>query len=265
MDINSLLILIVLYKQSLDESLTVQSLLKIKNIANNSKLVIWDNSPEPQTEDAIIKINKILNYEVLYINTPENVPLSKVYNTVINKNPYYDFLLLFDQDSFFTEEYFQKLNKYSEENKDINLFLPLIKHNSFIISPGAFKYFKGKFWKKEKLGRLEAENILAIASGMAIRMSYLSKFGNFDERLNLYGIDTNFMIRYWKQNKWLYVFNPVFKHDLSDFNKESKYIKNLRFKDKIMAEQFNLGLFPKYIQMIGSLYIKYKIIKNRII
>lgn len=266
MNFSTKLILVILYKCSIENSSTIKSLITIQDQYKKNKLIIWDNSPVGQQISKVEQLEKVLGYEVEYKYTPENISLSKIYNSVVQNNKGYGFLLLFDQDSFFTKDYFDKIDIYSKEYENINLFVPLIKHKSVIISPGSFSYFKGKFWKKEKVGKIKAKNTLAITSGMAIRGVYLNDFGEFDENLKLYGIDTNFMIRYWRQNKYLYVFKTFFDHDLSDFNKEkSGIIKNQRFEDKIKAEYYNLSLFSKPVLFVGRLYLKYKIIKNKII
>ena len=77
----------------------------------------------------------------------------------------------------FSSDFFGKLNSAIMKRPDISLFLPLIRTEQAIVSPGDYKIFKGSYWEKEKYGVINAKNILAINSGMVIlsiaKKSYL--------------------------------------------------------------------------------------------
>ena len=205
------LILIVLYEFKVKDSLSYISLLKSSEYLSESKLILWDNSPSIQSIDT----NNIsfLQY-VEYIHTPENMSLSKIYNRVIQANEEYDYMIILDQDSSFSSDYLEKLNSAIIKHPSINLFLPLIRAEHNIVSPGDYKIFKGSYWKKEKYGIINAKNILAINSGMAINFNYLKNiYKGYDERLRFYGTDTSFMLEYSEDNDFLFVIDYVFKHD----------------------------------------------------
>ena len=164
------LILIVLYKCKVKESLSFISLLESSEYLSNSKLILWDNSPSIQSVD----VNNISSFQQAeYIHTPENMSLSKIYNRVIQENEKYDYMIILDQDSSFSSDYLEKINKAINKHPTINLFLPLIKSDKTIVSPGNYKIFKGSYWKKEKYGIINSKNILAINSGMVINFNYL--------------------------------------------------------------------------------------------
>jgi GT2 family glycosyltransferase len=223
------LIVVVLYKTKLQESTTITTLSKY--ILPDIKLVIWDNSPSALSDVDIEKLNKMFSV-MEYQHTPENISLSKIYNFVFRNNLQYDFFLIFDQDSSLTADYFIKLQEAIIQFPDINLFLPLIYNKNQIVSPGDFFICKGKYWENKHTGLVVARNRLAIASGMAIRISYLENIVKpFDERLKLYGIDSQFILEYGKRNKYFYVLDYVLDHHLSVFTEESPYLKAKRFID----------------------------------
>jgi len=263
--VSKFLILIVLYKCKVKESLSFISLLESSEYLSNSKLILWDNSPSIQSVD----VNNISSFQQAeYIHTPENMSLSKIYNRVIQENEKYDYMIILDQDSSFSSDYLEKINKAINKHPTINLFLPLIKSDKTIVSPGNYKIFKGSYWKKEKYGIINSKNILAINSGMVINFNYLkNSYKGYDERLRFYGIDTFFMFEYSKCNYSLFVIDYVFKHDSAlldegeDCVKKIKRLKDLLFSWRIINEykKINLILINIYILItIFKFVIKYK-------
>ena len=171
-----------------------------------------------------------------YKHTPENVALSYIYNQVKQESSDKDLLFLFDQDSIIDNEYFDKVTSAAENNNDIALFMPYVKHNEMFVSPGRFFLYKGKYLKELKLGRLCSKNIIGITSGMAIVPDKI-KF-KFDENLKLYGIDSKFCLDYSDNFKYIYIVEYNLKHSLSKFEKEDKAVKLFRLKSEMNAMRY---------------------------
>ena len=262
--ITSFLIVIVLYKTKIYDSSTLNTLNKIA--LPLSKVIIWDNSLSIITDAEMTKLKEMFS-NLEYQHTPKNISLARIYNTVYNNNPEYDFFLIFDQDTSITWDYFTKLQSAILEYPEINLFLPLVYNENKIVSPGNFFIYKGVYWKKKQTGMVSAKNRLAIASGMAIRMDYLKNtYKSFDERLKLYGIDTQFMIEYGKKNKFFYVLDYKLIHHLSIFTNESSDIKAIRFIEhrnslKIICKSISLWswLFASIILFATSILLAIKL------
>ena len=262
------LILIVVYECKVKESLSYISLLKSSEYLSNSKLILWDNSPSIQS---IYTDNISSLQQAEYIHTPENMSLSKIYNRVIQENEENDYLIILDQDSSFSSDYLEKLNSAITKHPSINLFLPLIKSEQTIVSPGDYKIFKGSYWKKERYGIIDAKNILAINSGMVINFNYLKNiYKGYDERLRFYGTDTFFMLDYAENNDFLFVIDYVFKHKSALLDRDENVDKQIiRLNDLFFAwriihehKKFNLILINIYILIrIFKLVIKYRNIK----
>jgi hypothetical protein len=254
------LFVVVLYKRTLLDCPTYISLRQTLDVLTTSdKVVFWDNSPEPADNDALkVARHTLQPVSLEYIHTPKNLALSRIYNHCIANNQQYDLLILLDQDSSFTASYLVEITDSVCLHQSVNLFVPLIVQDNLIVSPGSFNGFKGKYWRHKRYGLVEARGNIVITSGMAVRLSYFKQFGKFEERLNLYGIDTNFSVRYGRQNDFFYVLRTPFHHDLSDFNEESVASKERRFKNFSRASLINAELFPFYIQFLARLFITYK-------
>lgn len=231
------LVLIVVYKRNLLKCETIGSIISSKDYLQDSKIIIWDNSPISAEKHEINLVRKkSLNIE--YNHTPENIPLSKIYNHVlgsldINK---YDFLVIFDQDTTFSSLFFKRANESIKANPNINLFLPIVISKSHIVSPASLYYFKGFYWKQKRSGLIKSKYKTAINSGMIISTNYLkNKFKYYDEKLKFYGTDNYFMKKYAKDNPFLYIFDYEITHDLALFNNEDIEIKLRRHKENVNA------------------------------
>jgi GT2 family glycosyltransferase len=255
----SKLIVLVLYKCTLSASQSFMSLLRCSPfLGAQDKIIVWDNSPEALGAAERPKLNSLGACQAIYTHTPENVALSKIYNKAVQINPNYDFAVFLDQDSNFDSDFFSNFHNAQQQHPDIQLFVPLIKNKDVIASPGNFYKFKGKYWKTAKYGVVESKNTVAITSGMILRLSALASVGYFEERLALYGIDTNFMIRYSRLYPSLFVLDVYFDHDLSDFNEETVEVKIKRYQSHRSSSLVNAELFSAGTRRLASLYFMYK-------
>ena len=228
----SVLALVVLYKCPPLESSTILSLLKAKeeNI-RDLRLAIFDNSPDIIEEIDAIFIKENRDW-ISYHHFKENFPLSKIYNLGIKSSRNEDFMLILDQDSTFDSDFFNSFYHAQKNNPDIDLFIPQVKYNHTLVSPGKWVGFKGKYLPAVHEGRKNSKGLTAIGSGMIIHFRYLKgDFKGFDERFKLYGIDTFFMQQYGMSNRDLFVLPYQMVHDLADYKVESIETKIFRFEE----------------------------------
>jgi GT2 family glycosyltransferase len=232
------ILIVVLYKEKIENSDTITSFVKkCTSFHNKIKLIIWDNSPNSINKDKSY-LDKH-NIEYVYYHTPENRPLSNIYNNIFETYKNCDITFLFDQDSIISEEYFQKTIEAHLQNDDIALSIPFVKHNETIVSPGKFQFYRGHYIRHLTFGRIRSKNIIAITSGMAIKNRILKETGlNFDENLSLYGIDTKFCLDYSKYFDNIYIIQYQLEHSLSQFNKEDKKVKIYRYKSQMKAMRY---------------------------
>ena len=212
-------------------------------------LYVWDNSPYPLDSDELLFLeNQFKN--VKYFNSQDNKSLSEVYNTVI-KQIQFTKIFVFDQDTTLDEKYFQDMDQCASSNRDIGLFLPVVRNNNRIIRPLNYKIINFNRCENLSEGPILAKNKTAFASGLCIK-EWVFKENNiwFDQNLSFYGIDYKFVLDYGDLNKYLYVINYELKHSLSFNEKETKEIKIKRFDSNIAASFYLAGMRFNFFQKV---------------
>ena len=234
----SYLILIVIYNKKPKESSTIVSLSEMDDrFKKNSRCIVCDNSKNMLDSNQKRELDCLLHgieHQYIY-NDGKNKPLSEIYNETINMLHSNEYLIIFDDDSVFDSELFEKSSLAINENMDIDLFLPIIYDNKTIVSPAILKGFKGHYLKNIKTGRIKCTNITAINSGMIIKAKYLKeRFEGYDERIKFYFTDNEFMSRYNSSHRELFVLDYRMNHTLNfykrgeDFEKKKDRFKDLR-------------------------------------
>lgn len=254
-------ILVCLFNKSIKTSNTIQSLLKSVHLIDKEIVFIWDNSHKPLDEKSIQFLkSKFVNFE--YNHTPENLVLSKIYNSLIDAQKNSDgYLMLCDDDSDIPELFFVRLKEQIKANPAINLFLPKIYSNSVMISPAKDYLIKTSLIKGLGNGLLNSEFITAINSGMVIsNRVFLSGF-RYDERLNFYGTDNFFMYHYAKKNQDLIVLDVSIDHDLSFNGKENITNKVRIFKEIKRANRiiYSDDYFKKTVVTLNNIIVSIKL------
>lgn len=183
-------VFVVLYRRDPEAAETLITLSQIDFIALglDVEIYIWDNArldPSPPRAGFLPAASR-------YFSSPENEPLSKVYNTLVGESnrPY---VIVFDQDSSVDEEFFRQLSRsIAEVTADV--FVPVIRHDGRTISPGRLRWIKGAALRQVKTNAMLPSGFTAMMSGLCISRKLLTQLEPrpFDERLWLYGVDTRF-------------------------------------------------------------------------
>ncbi|WP_298936367.1 hypothetical protein [uncultured Prevotella sp.] len=229
-------ILIVLYNKTPKNSSTIVSLSNIdKKFKPYIKCLICDNSKKQLDNKDMSELHymlKNINHRYKH-NNGQNKPLSKIYNDTINKLAENEYLIIFDDDSSFDSDFFEKSSQAIIHNKEINLFLPIVYDRGKIISPAKMIWFKGHYLKSITPGMINSKNITAINSGMIINAQYLKhKFIGYDERIKFYFTDNDFMDKFTSTNKKLFILDYKMNHTLNFYLRGENFeIKKKRFKD----------------------------------
>lgn len=255
----SKLILVVLYRIS---PAAASSLIALRSadeaLHADDSVLVWDNSPEPASDAAFAAISAGSPAHWIYRHTPENRSLSSIYNESTRVVPGKHFLVIFDHDSSFGPDYFRALDAAAAEAPQIDLFVPLVRVEDKIVSPGHFRYFKGSLWRTPAFGVRPSKSTVVIGSGMAIRSRFLQSFGGFDERLKLYGVDSNFMLRYAKKRPSFFVMDVRFDHDMEAYHHHDAATLRRRFDAFEYASRINAELLPWPARVLSALFLRYK-------
>jgi len=235
------LALTVLYKLAPSQSPALQSLARCLQSGVDIRLVVWDNSPDRSSETDLAWLQQNLPGSV-YRHTPENLALSRIYNTIIReylqqgKTSPFAGLFILDQDSSFGPELLDEAAEAMAAQPDVSLFLPHVMAEDAIISPAHMWGCIGYRWHSKRVGLIGARFHTAINSGMIVRSEYLTRrFPAYDERLRFYGIDNDFCRKYAMSERWMYVLDSEVKHSLSRDVDEPREMKLWRHRENVRA------------------------------
>lgn len=254
--INDIQVILVLYKQKLEDSKSYISLKKVFNKQGDQlHLYIYDNSPT--IDGAGGRIENPSNIKIEYVHDATNPGVSKAYNMgaqyALNTNK--KWLLLLDQDSEFDRSIFDEFSAATVKYPENYLFAPLLKSGDHYISPCNYYLNKGFATKRKRVGELKNKFKSILNSGIFVEVSTFFKVGGYDENVPLYFSDFVFFKRYNKLFDSFVVLNSTIHHDLSDMSTNT-YSNSLRTFDLFSegARQASSGLldYLKYSLVIGG-------------
>ena len=183
-------------------------------------IVVYDNSPIA---------HKVCNDNIIYYHDESNGGVSAGYNYGAEMAKMYDSfsaLLLLDQDTSFSADYIQKLEKAIEELPNIGLFVPMVFYN------------KNKVFSPYKRGILVRKNIvldeglhsllkyMPVNSGACVRLGTFEKVGGYSRSIMLDFADIDFFSRMCEVTDKFYLIksdsHQNFSNDETDYNKLKK-------------------------------------------
>ena len=253
--LDSLLIVLVLYKSDLETSESFQSIeVCLRTTSNSVDVFIYDNSPQ-QLDFSLNQCNS----KISYIWDSSNPGVSKAYNEgfAVAENDGKKWLLILDQDTEFDSDFLIKYYDACTSNPTISLFAPILKLNSGeIYSPCTYKFPRTAILKKIDIGITELKNLSLLNSGMLIGTNAFKEVGGYDERLKMDFTDFEFIDRYRKTNNLFFIVDTIAIHGFSGFqdgldaslNRFSRYCESFivmysvctSFIDKLMLFTFAL-------------------------
>ncbi|BES62408.1 glycosyltransferase [Dysgonomonas capnocytophagoides] len=203
------LVVIVLYNESLLESKTYNTLLC--DSIDYDEIFIYDNSPVKQEVPSLSK-----KYQ--YIHYPDNPGLSKVYNEAANyaATKGIDWLLLLDQDTSFPKGAWSSYLQAVEKFPYIKMFTPrhIIKSGRFI-SPVPYIYRFACSKTFVPIGIASFEKFIPINSGMLVNVQAFIEVGGYNEAVTLDFSDTQFVERFTSKYKEFYILDCICSQDFS--------------------------------------------------
>lgn len=221
------LIVVVIYECTLDDSITFQRLLSLKQKTSLfPQILIYDNSLTSQYS------GKYLQSIAFYKHNPANGGVAEAYNYAlyIGKGEQKEWLVLFDQDTNISNDYFTELEKSIQMYPEQKLFCPIVRSTNKIVSPAYYIAEKAIRLQNAKTGILSCKYYSIINSGLTIQLLEMEKLGGYDRDLPLDFSDHYFFIKYKKRNKHFVVINCENLHSLSADSDEIFEVVYNRFK-----------------------------------
>ncbi|CAD5109712.1 hypothetical protein [Zestomonas carbonaria] len=236
----SLSVVVVLYKKHFESSVAVSSLLSsfdaIKGAGFLPVIYVWNNSPG---------FSPCLDRESVVWLEGDNSTLPFIYNSVAELafGSGSSILMISDDDTDYSNFDFTRhlgvvrdfvLDKSKSEVT--GCFVPCIQSGGRLVSPGGRILFKGYLLNQVRPGLVSSKKLLAINSGTILTRSCYERMRPlYNERLNFYGTDTDFFVRYEDFYKCVYVLDSEINHSLSSDGDESMDRMLFRWRDNIHA------------------------------
>ncbi len=189
--LDEILIIIVLYKQSLIECESFKSIQLVIGQSSGATLYVYDNSPKPDV------IPDLSSMKIKYHHDPSNPGVSKAYNeglkvaVELNKK----WLLLADQDTEFPSSLFFDYSHAIQHHPQVTIFVPYLNDSVGLLSPFRLIWGKGSRLKALNIPLQSFRNYKTINSGMLISVVAFEKAGGYDERFPLDYSDISFSDR----------------------------------------------------------------------
>ena len=208
---------------------------RLFNLNLDINILCIDNST------SIVNQNNVNFKNFYYVKMETNVGISKAYNAAINylKSLFLDnddLIVLLDDDTLITKEYFDELIFDAKNNSDYKIFTPIIVgQDGKIYSPNEYRFFKNKKLKNPNQ-LINQRRYNAINSCMAIKYSVLRDY-KYDEKLFLDQVDHKFCFDQRKRGNKFFQMKVIIHHNFSlKENKKSEDAILSRYK--IMVPDF---------------------------
>lgn len=217
-----IVMVIVVYEMKMTNSPTILCLINAFQYCDFSNvcIIIYDNSCKSQ--------NNISNipFDYIYFHNQSNGGLCAAYNYTLkyaleNK---ISWLLLLDQDTSVTTEYFKKAFCSAKEllhNNEVVCILPrTISNSSDLISPTKVSIWGWNKWAGDLVGTCSIQ-ITGINSGTLLRTSFMSSIGGFNADYKLDMLDHWYFFKVFTARKKFYILDVSIFHSLSILNYEN--------------------------------------------
>lgn len=236
MNVISIHYIVIVYNKLLSSSATICSLRAVAASLFRARITIWDNSIGADYRDQNLRLAQELLGEMTFAYLPclTNMGLAEVYNRVIATSDAEVFCIL-DDDSALPSDYFEEIQKVQLSAYATRLVLPRVLSKGRIYSPAKRWMFLGYHPHSIKSGSQPARNCLAVASGMLVSRAVYDEVGPFNERLNLYGIDTDYLVRYQKKFRFLLILEAQIQHSLAMLDGPNLHERRRRILRSVIA------------------------------
>ncbi len=257
----SIEIVIVLYKCSLNESITFLTLIKqLKNSCIDYELIIYNNDINQE----------IIDTRFLIVNSKENTKLEGAYNFALEraiKNKK-NWILLLDQDTVIPDNYFKELEDLfpSSYLPELVAVVPKLLADGKVISPVHITSLM-RFDKEIKNNGLTNERINAFNSMSLLSVQFIKSLGGFSKDFPFDFHDHWCYNQIYKHKKSVYILDVTTEHDSSFSNFEenvsiSRYKEFISTENRFMRNELGLSvyLFYKMKLLMRSIkqFINYK-------
>lgn len=227
-------IVLVLYKTYLKDSLSYRSIKElVTSTSINYDLIVYNNSDE-------VLIEKSSEYEL--VNSSGNDMLAGAYNYALNKatREGNDWLLLLDQDTRLTKEYFDELESFlnAEDSQQYAAAVPVLFKSQYHLSPISYSRYIGPFIFFKPIDSTDTTSNKCVSgfnSAALISVDFMNSIGGFSTDYPLDMLDHWYFYQIHKAGKPVKILKARLEQNLSlleidtamSISRYEKYIKSL--------------------------------------
>ncbi len=250
-----ILVVVVLYKQSPEQSRTIQSLVQVfernSSLTGPVHVLLWDNSPVPASQVS-------LPFPFDLSCAGRNVGTSGAYNYALElaESVGCPWLLLLDQDTTMSEEFLSAMICYSEQfsqTLEVAAVVPFIFSHGTLVSPRRLLSFNRVRQIPATFSGLCKDKAYAVNSATLMRVTALREVGGYSEEFWLDLSDVYVFQALHRKGKYMYVAGDLrVEHSIAsmDFDKE---MSPERYRNFMAAESAYIDLFLSPVERSAQL------------
>jgi rhamnosyltransferase len=235
---------LVLYQQSLEQSVTFQSLSPIlRGTSLPLQLLVYDNSPAPMGFPGASRPG----WEIHYVHDPSNPGVSRAYleGARMAAARSKRWLLLLDQDTCFPADSLARYLAAIRQHPEARLFAPILRSGGRIISPCLYRFKLGFPLSHIAPGARSLSGLSVLNSGTCIAVEDYLAIGGHDIRIALDFADHEFIERFKENHDSFVVVDTECAHDFFRVTTQSTashlarfqfYCRGARYSSKGLGE-----------------------------
>jgi hypothetical protein len=187
---------LVLYQQSLEQSVTFQSLgPSVRALSAPLQLLVYDNSPTPVGHPGS---GPYPGWDIHYVHDPSNPGVSRAYleGARMAARRAKQWLLLLDQDTRFPPDSLVRYSAAIRQHPEVRLFAPILRSGDRIVSPCMYRLKLGFSLARIRPGARSLAGLSVLNSGMCVAVEDYLAVGGHDVRIALDFADHEFIERF---------------------------------------------------------------------
>jgi glycosyltransferase involved in cell wall biosynthesis len=245
-----IVIVVVLYKRTLDQSQTINSLAQVfarsPELLESFKVLLWDNSPQALVDPA-------LPFPFEYRHGARNLGTSGAYNHAMEfaESLGAPWLLLFDQDTTVSQEYLPRMLEYSHRFQDdpqIGTVVPFVHSHGTLVSPRSLLSFNRVKQIPSTFHGVYKRKGYAVNSATLMRVAALREAGGYSEDFWLDLSDVYAFQAMYRKGRYMFIAGDLhLQHSIAalDFDKE---MTPQRYRNFLAAESAYVDLYSSPLE-----------------
>lgn len=226
----SIFAVLVLYQQSLEQSVTFQSLRPIvRDLSASLPLLVYDNSPTALGHPGI---GPYPGWDIHYVHDPSNPGVSRAYleGARLAAGRSKRWLLLLDQDTWFPPDALTRYLRAIRQHPETRLFAPILRSQDRIVSPCRYRLRLGFALPRVRPGVQSLAGLSVLNSGMCVAVEDYLEVGGHDVRLAMDFADHEFIERFKRRHDTFVVVDAECGHGLSGATTQTTASQLARFQ-----------------------------------